>query len=587
MFKLLRVFTRAVTLMIAFLPALAACNYAQPAVLITPAPTITAAKPIATTAAATPVAMATKVVSTTTEATSTPLAAKPTATPIKSSSLMTATQVATTAAETASASVAAKASPTAVKPAAVKATPAAVKPATGQSVEVKLQLAKNDKLGEILTDAQGMTLYTFKNDKPGESTCVDVCAKTWPPLLVAKESDKPLLGQNVTGKLGVIERKDGAFQVTYNDMPLYYYAQDTKPGDTKGQAFKDLWYAVTMSTPQASEAAAKPGEATTWTVLVGGEAGVEQQETGPAGAWQFMRFYPETLTINAGDTIIWKQNSAEPHTVTFLKPGDKTASLVIPEGTSSQRMIFNPDVIMPQGSATYDGTTLTGSGQMGGEPQFPTEYKLTFTKPGTYEYICAFHPMMIGKIIVQAAGKSYPQTQAQIDTAAKAQLEADTQAALKVKPETIQAATRAGTKGSTIHEVKIGYGDGLMAWMRFSPADLTINIGDTVEWKQADTDTPHTVSFLDQGKEPEMVLVEKQTTGPPNLVLNPEVLQPAGGATYSGQGYFNSGFIWGTKDPTPGPRTYTLTFDKAGTYKYTCILHDGMGMRGTITVKSK
>jgi predicted lipoprotein with Yx(FWY)xxD motif len=240
MFKSLRVFTLAIALMTAFLPVLAACNNVQPAVRITPGPTTAPAKPVATTALATPASVATKVVSMTTEATSTPLTAKPTATPVKSSPLMTAT----TAAENASTSATTKANPTAVKPAAAKATPAAVKPAASKPAEVKLQLAKSDKLGEILTDARGMTLYTFNNDKPGESTCVDACAKTWPPLLVAKESDQPLLGQNVTGKVGVIERKDGTYQVTYNDMPLYYYAQDTKPGDTKGQEFKELWYVV-------------------------------------------------------------------------------------------------------------------------------------------------------------------------------------------------------------------------------------------------------------------------------------------------------------------------------------------------------
>ena len=49
----------------------------------------------------------------------------------------------------------------------------------------------------------------------------------------------------------------------------------------------------------------------TWTVLVGGEAEVEQQENGPAGAWQFMRFYPENITINAGDTIKIDTRSGE------------------------------------------------------------------------------------------------------------------------------------------------------------------------------------------------------------------------------------------------------------------------------------
>jgi len=41
---------------------------------------------------------------------------------------------------------------------------------------------------------------------------------------------------------------------------------------------------------------------TTWTVLVGGQAEISAQEMGPAGAWQFMRFYPETITVNVGDT---------------------------------------------------------------------------------------------------------------------------------------------------------------------------------------------------------------------------------------------------------------------------------------------
>jgi plastocyanin len=45
--------------------------------------------------------------------------------------------------------------------------------------------------------------------------------------------------------------------------------------------------------------------------------------------------------------------------------------------------------------------------------------------------------------------------------------------------------------------------------------------------------------------------------------------------------------LWGTKDPTPGPREYSLTFDTPGTYKYVCVLHDDMGMMGQITVLPK
>ncbi len=35
--------------------------------------------------------------------------------------------------------------------------------------------------GTILTDAKGMTLYTFDNDGDASSACYDSCAKKWPP----------------------------------------------------------------------------------------------------------------------------------------------------------------------------------------------------------------------------------------------------------------------------------------------------------------------------------------------------------------------------------------------------------------------
>jgi predicted lipoprotein with Yx(FWY)xxD motif len=107
----------------------------------------------------------------------------------------------------------------------------------------KLMMAKNDKLGDILTDSQGMTLYIFKKDKPGETVCYDQCAQKWPPLTV-KEGTKPTAASGINGKLGEVERKDGSYQVTYNDMPLYYFQGDTKPGEAKGQGVGGVWFVV-------------------------------------------------------------------------------------------------------------------------------------------------------------------------------------------------------------------------------------------------------------------------------------------------------------------------------------------------------
>jgi predicted lipoprotein with Yx(FWY)xxD motif len=102
------------------------------------------------------------------------------------------------------------------------------------------------KLGKILVDAKGRTLYLFVADKKKNvSTCTGACAAAWPPQLTAgtakpgKGADKKLLA--------TAKRSGGLHQVTYNGHPLYYYAADTKPGQTTGQGlnqFGALWYVV-------------------------------------------------------------------------------------------------------------------------------------------------------------------------------------------------------------------------------------------------------------------------------------------------------------------------------------------------------
>jgi D-xylose transport system substrate-binding protein len=117
-----------------------------------------------------------------------------------------------------------------------------MKSSQGDTVES----SNNATLGQILTDSQGMTLYTFNNDSPGKSTCYDTCAQAWPPLTVGM-GEQPQAGPGVNGKLGVTQRTGGSEQVTYNDMPLYYYKADAKPGDTNGQGLKNVWYVVSPS----------------------------------------------------------------------------------------------------------------------------------------------------------------------------------------------------------------------------------------------------------------------------------------------------------------------------------------------------
>ena len=94
------------------------------------------------------------------------------------------------------------------------------------------------KLGRILVDSKGITLYDFVKDKGTASTCYDACAALWPPLFT---TGKPVAGPRVRASLlGTTKRKDGKLEVTYNGHPLYYFVTDRKPGQTTGQGLNQF-----------------------------------------------------------------------------------------------------------------------------------------------------------------------------------------------------------------------------------------------------------------------------------------------------------------------------------------------------------
>lgn len=101
----------------------------------------------------------------------------------------------------------------------------------------------SSKLGTILVDSKGFTLYRYTKDSKNKSTCTGGCASTWPPLLVTG-SGSPV-GQGVSG-LGTIPAAHGR-QVTYNGEPLYTYAGDSAAGQTNGQGVGGTWFVVTTS----------------------------------------------------------------------------------------------------------------------------------------------------------------------------------------------------------------------------------------------------------------------------------------------------------------------------------------------------
>jgi predicted lipoprotein with Yx(FWY)xxD motif len=112
----------------------------------------------------------------------------------------------------------------------------------------------NKDLGQILMGPKGMTVYMFTADTQGATTsaCTGDCAKAWPAVTVASADDL-VSGTNLPGAWATITRDDGTLQVTYNGWPLYYYAKDTKIGDTMGEGVGSKWYTVHPETLTVSD----------------------------------------------------------------------------------------------------------------------------------------------------------------------------------------------------------------------------------------------------------------------------------------------------------------------------------------------
>ena len=138
-------------------------------------------------------------------------------------------------------------------------------PAAGGAAAVTVATGNSPALGVILTGAGGKTLYILTKDTANASTCAGACATNWPPLTVPT-GGTAAGGSGVTGTLSTFARADGTSQVAHNGMPLYYFAGDTKAGDTNGQGSGGVWFVATPAgggPPAGSPGAGSPSAAPT------------------------------------------------------------------------------------------------------------------------------------------------------------------------------------------------------------------------------------------------------------------------------------------------------------------------------------
>jgi plastocyanin/DNA-binding beta-propeller fold protein YncE len=320
--------------------------------------------------------------------------------------------------------------------------------------------------------------------------------------------------------------------------------------------------------PRSSGPAYEPQN---WMVLAGAD--------GENGRLQALRFLPEVITIHVGDSVTWKLDVKEEHTIYFTAGGPVPALEVVgPDG----REYLNSDLIFASARKTYDGRGPISGGMLSTDAN---TYTLTFTQPGVYTYLCAFHPGMEGTITVLPINEPLPSTRLENARAAQREAQVTLQKARELHAQMRHPQVIARPDGSTEYVLDlIGDPQTLATVLHFEPSPLHIKAGDTVTWRMLDPTEAHTVTFPeDPENPPEFVLVEPQPNGPPQLLLNPLVWKRAGSETHGGHGYFNSGFLI-RPEGEPAP-TYSLTFTEPGSYEYFCLVHTTARMKGTIIVE--
>lgn len=126
------------------------------------------------------------------------------------------------------------------------------------SSSVTVVSSANTKLGKVVVDAKGRTLYVLSPETTRHLLCKSrECFRFWPPLTVSSGKAKLSAGGGVHGSLGLLNRGKGVLQVTLNGEPLYYYAGDHGKGQVNGQdihSFGGVWHVISLGRAKKSSA---------------------------------------------------------------------------------------------------------------------------------------------------------------------------------------------------------------------------------------------------------------------------------------------------------------------------------------------
>jgi plastocyanin len=349
---------------------------------------------------------------------------------------------------------------------------------------------------------------------------------------------------------------------------------ETKIRIPRSILFPALWrwirllLTVILIVPQA-------GRALEWHATVGAQSGDKGR--------QALAFLPNEIWIHAGDSIEWRWDADEVHTVTFI-PDSET------------RPFFQTIVPSPNGSSfpnpNAPETVVSSPGALADAFVKGATFTIIFPKAGNFKQVCLFHSNMTGVVHVLEASQKLPHDQDFYDRQAANQRrdllsdrdgglvaachqngECAAHDSLKVRVVTAGIGEISATAGGTQ----------TLSVVRFMDDQIHIRAGDTVEWTNQDPVTPHTVTF---GPEPANIFLPF----PSNLPMDADgslhaVITSRSDSVSSGViAAAAQDMVFGSPQTPLGVTRFRVTFPNPGAFPYICTLHDTLGMKGMVIV---
>lgn len=96
----------------------------------------------------------------------------------------------------------------------------------------EIKIEEKDGIGKYFTDSDGKTLYWYKKDSSGKSSCNGPCLEKW--TIYYREAVSAPKGIKAE-EFGTVIREDGKKQTTFRGYPLYYCVNDIAAGDINRQ----------------------------------------------------------------------------------------------------------------------------------------------------------------------------------------------------------------------------------------------------------------------------------------------------------------------------------------------------------------